>query len=159
MSSTKKDEVRLKINNEVLRSCACFNLRKVSRYVTQFYDEILQPTGLRSTQIVVLTAIDLKKGVSLSRLARELVMSPSTLSRNIAPLKRQGLVETKQQGTRGITLRLTKKGERSLQKAVPYWEDAQGHFVEILGEQAWNELNDRLAQTLVATRSGGSSNL
>ena len=150
--SRPKEPMKYKSSAEILRSCACFNLRKASRSVTQFYDEMLQPTGLRSTQVVVLTAITTNDDLSLTRLARELVMSPSTLSRNLAPLKRQGLVEAKQPGTRGITLRLTKKGERLLQKAVPYWEAAQDRFVEIVGEQGWNELNDRLARTLAATR-------
>lgn len=142
----------MKTGSEILQSCACFNLRKASRSVTQFYDEILQPAGLRSTQVVVLTAIYTDKDVSLSRLARELVMSPSTLSRNLAPLKREGLVEAKRQGTRGISLRLTRKGEKSLEKALPYWEAAQNRFLEIVGEEGWNELNRRLARTLAATR-------
>lgn len=141
-----------KTGSEILQSCACFNLRKASRSVTQFYDEMLQPTGLRSTQVVVLTAIYAEKDLSLSRLARELVMSPSTLSRNLAPLKREGLVEAKRHGTRGISLRLTRKGEKSLEKALPYWEAAQSRFVEIVGEEGWNELNQRLARTLAATR-------
>jgi DNA-binding MarR family transcriptional regulator len=141
-----------KSSSEILRSCACFNLRKASRSVTQFYDEMLQPTGLRSTQLVVLTAIHTEKDLSPSRLARELVMSPSTLSRNLTPLKREGLVEAKKQGARGISLRLTRKGERSLEKALPYWEAAQSRFIEIVGEEGWNELNERLARTLAATR-------
>lgn len=143
--------MKYKTSSEILRLCACFNLRKASRSLTQFYDEMLQPTGLRSTQVVLLTAIQSEKDLSPSRLARELVMSPSTLSRNLAPLKREGLVEVKKQGTRGISLRLTRKGERSLTKALPYWEAAQRRFVEIVGEEEWNQLNDRLARTLAAT--------
>lgn len=145
--------MKYKTSNEILRSCACFNLRKASRSVTQFYDEMLQPTGLRSTQVVLLTAIEGEKDLSPSRLARELVMSPSTLSRNLAPLKREGLVEVRKQGIRGVGLRLTRKGERSLEKALPYWEAAQNRFVEIVGEKGWNDLNDRLARTLAVTRS------
>ena len=34
--------------------CACFNFRKASRAVTQFFDETLAPSGLRSTQLVIL---------------------------------------------------------------------------------------------------------
>ena len=42
---------------EVLRTCGSFNLRKATRVVTQLYDDILQPTGLRSTQVVLLVAL------------------------------------------------------------------------------------------------------
>ncbi len=42
---------------EAGRVCACFNFRKASRAVTQFFDVALQPSGLRSTQFVILVRI------------------------------------------------------------------------------------------------------
>lgn len=138
---------------EVLSSCACFNLRKASRSVTQLYDEMLQPTGLRSTQVVLLTVLAASDdGLSLNRLARELVTSPSTASRTLQPLKREGLIESKRQGPRGINIRLSSKGAQALREALPYWEKAQARFVELVGQKSWIDLNDKLARTLAATR-------
>ena len=37
-------------------ACACFNLRKATRMVTQLYDEALKPAGIRATQLTVLAA-------------------------------------------------------------------------------------------------------
>ena len=34
---------------EMARACACLGFRKASRSVTQFYDQLLAPCGLRST--------------------------------------------------------------------------------------------------------------
>ncbi len=42
--------------SEMASSCACFQFRKASRSVTQLYDQILAPVGLRSTQVVILVA-------------------------------------------------------------------------------------------------------
>jgi hypothetical protein len=49
--TTQLDGVKLGI---VANTCACFNLRKASRTVTQLYDEILQPSGLLATQFTLL---------------------------------------------------------------------------------------------------------
>jgi hypothetical protein len=76
---------------EVLRTCGSFNLRKATRVITQLYDDILQPTGLRSTQVVLLVALAAEGEMSMSYMARELIMSPSTLSRTFLPLEREGL--------------------------------------------------------------------
>src|SRR5438552_6327728 len=78
---------------EAARTCACFNFRKASRSVTQLFDQILAPTGLRSTQLVILVTGQLLGPSSIARLARELVMDRSTLTRNLKPLLAMGLLQ------------------------------------------------------------------
>ena len=78
---------------EMARTCACFNFRKASRSVTQLFDQMLAPTGLRSTQLVILITGELLGPSSIARLARELVMDRSTLTRNLKPLLSMGLLQ------------------------------------------------------------------
>ncbi len=137
---------------EILRTCGSFNLRKATRVVTQLYDDILQPTGLRSTQVVLLVALAAEGEMSVSYMARELVMSPSTLSRTLLPLERDGLIESTSNGKRGKLVRLTAAGERALHHVIPYWHKAQEKFLGQVGAPAWTELNERLASLVAATR-------
>lgn len=137
---------------EILHSCGSFNLRKASRVVTQLYDDILQPTGLRSTQVVLLVALAAEGEISMSYMARELLMAPSTLSRTLIPLERDGLIDITANGKRGKLVRLTAAGESALHQAVPYWQKAQETFLEQAGAAAWAELNERLAGLVAATR-------
>src|SRR3989449_8361718 len=44
-------------DRERLSPCVCSTLRMVSRAVTQLYDDILRPSGLRVTQFSILGAI------------------------------------------------------------------------------------------------------
>lgn len=150
----KKQDANLNItlNREALALCGCFNLRKASRLVTQLYDDILQPTGLRSTQVVILMMLAMEEDISLTRLARELVLSPSTLHRNLLPLERDGLVESSTIGNRGRMVRLTTNGKETLLKAVPYWQKAQEKFITLVGPQMWQELAGQLADTVTAVR-------
>jgi DNA-binding MarR family transcriptional regulator len=136
----------------VLRTCGSFNLRKATRVITQLYDDILQPTGLRSTQVVLLVTLAAEGEMSMSYMARELIMSPSTLSRTLVPLERDGLIDITSNGKRGKLVRLTTNGETALINAVPYWQKAQEKFLEQVGDTAWTELNEKLAGIIAATR-------
>ena len=138
---------------ELLDNCGTFNLRKASRAVTQMYDDILAPTGFRSTQIVVLIALACKRDVSLATLARTLVVSPSTLSRNLRPLERDGFIEIVSKGKRQKSVQLTEAGELALQEAMPYLSKADEKFTNMVGMDQWQTLNKELARTVSAIRN------
>lgn len=138
----------------VARDCACFNLRKASRAVTQLFDDLLEPTGLRSTQFVILVAIAVYGPSSVARLAREMVMDPSTMARNLRPLETAGLVErTRSRGVRGRHVLLTETGRRALESAMPFWESAQDQFIDRFGRDTWATLAPLLGRAVTATRS------
>ncbi len=138
---------------ELLDNCGTFNLRKASRAVTQMYDDILAPTGFRSTQIVVLIALACKRDVSLATLARTLVVSPSTLSRNLRPLERDGFIEIVSKGKRQKSVQLTEAGTLALQEAMPYLSKADEKFTAMVGSTEWQMLNKQLARTISAIRN------
>ena len=147
--NTQLNMVKLGI---VANTCACFNLRKASRTVTQLYDEILQPSGLLATQFTLLVAIALAGSVTITHLAEELVMDRTTLTRNLKPLERQGLIEIapgQDQRTRVVTL--TASGREALVKAIPLWEQAQASVVEGLGQNRWSTLLSNLSDTVLLT--------
>ena len=123
---------------EAVRVCACFNLRRASRAVTRFYDEVLEPGGLRSTGFAALIAIQIEGVPTLPRLSRVLGVDRSTLTRNLQPLSRAGLVKIgSSAGARTATARLTPKGEKTLMRCVPLWKEAQGRFEGKIGQKEW----------------------
>src|SRR5215813_10538738 len=120
---------------EIIGTCACFNFRKASRSVTQLFDQILAPIGLRSTQLTILVADAVLSPCGLARLARELVMDRSTITRNIHPLVKQGLLDVSgKSGRGGKSVQSTKAGLDTLANAMPYWEEAQGQLLKRLGQ-------------------------
>jgi DNA-binding MarR family transcriptional regulator len=137
-------------------SCACFNFRKASRAVTQQFDELLQSTGLRSTQLVVLIAVAVSESPGVASLARDLVMDRSTLTRNLRPLVKQGLVKVRLgKDRRTRVVEMTPRGSDVLAEALPVWEDAQNRFVAQLGEDRWQELLSLLSMTVDSTWGRG----
>jgi DNA-binding MarR family transcriptional regulator len=141
---------------EMTRTCACFNFRKASRSVTQLFDQILAPTGLRSTQLVILFTGQLLGPCSIARLARELVMDRSTLTRNLKPLLSVGLLQlSRADNGKHKSVEVTSQGRAALVKAAPYWEQAQSHLVTRFGADHLNRIIGDLSSIVDATRSGG----
>lgn len=128
--------------------CVCANLRRASRAVTQLYDRILGPTGLRGTQVSVLVALGRAGAAPSAKIAGYLGMDPTTLSRNLAPLVRAKLVAfTPGDADRRVKLvTLTPAGRVKLAAALPYWETAQREMVEALGHDRWNPLRAELTE-------------
>jgi DNA-binding MarR family transcriptional regulator len=136
------------------RTCACLNLRMGSRSVTQFFDQALAPTGLRSTQLVILIAAERLGPSSIARLARELVMDRSTLTRNLKPLLTMQLLElTTGNNGKHKSVIVTEPGRNALVRAAPYWERAQGHVVSRIGAEQWNRMVADLGDIVKATRA------
>lgn len=115
--------------------CTALRFRKAARRVSQIYDAYLEPHGLTITQYGVLAHIKRLDGTSIGALAAELVMDPTTLTRNLQPLLKRDLISLapSEQDRRTRSLRLTAHGRAALDKARSGWEQAQAHVAKVLG--------------------------
>jgi len=137
-------EQRMRVRNE----CTGQSLRRATRTISRIYDETLAPSGLRGTQFSLLIALSFFEQAPLLRVAEELSLDRTTLTRNLQPLERAGLVASspgKDQRVR--LLRLTEAGRRALQRAYPLWEKAQAKVVKALGQGRWMTLLQGLDAT------------
>lgn len=134
-------------------ACTCFNLRKATRAITQLYDEILRPSGLRATQFSLLTVIWVMGKASITRLAEEAVMERTTLARNLDLLEKQELIRIEPgEDARVREVSLTPAGHDSLAAAFPYWRKAQALVSENLGAGRVNRLLADLSATVAAAQ-------
>lgn len=131
---------------EISRLCTVFNLRKASRAMTRMYDEDIASSGLRANQFTMLVALCRAAPAKISRLAEVLGADRSTLTRNLAPLERDGLIaSTAGRDRRARVFTITQKGSAVLEKAIPLWEQAQRRAVEGLGYGRWRGFLDDLS--------------
>jgi DNA-binding MarR family transcriptional regulator len=125
--------------------CTGFGVRKAARALSRIYDEALAPAGLRGTQFNLLVALSLAGEAPVAKVADELGLDRTTLTRNLAPLERDGLVKSVADADRRVRrLRLTERGHEVLADALPRWERAQRQVVAALGKARWRELMDGL---------------
>jgi DNA-binding MarR family transcriptional regulator len=122
--------------------CNCLAVRQAARHITQFYDQIMAPTELRTTQFSILAKLQRLGPLTINALATKMVMDRTTLGRTIQPLVRQGLVAVVRgpADRRSKELRLTDNGADRLRDAIKQWIRAQDRFAEIFGSERTAEL-------------------
>ena len=122
--------------------CTCLAVRQAARHVTQFYDQCLAPSGLRTTQFSILAKLKRLGPMTINALAADLVMDRTTLGRNILPLQRQGLIDVVKgrADRRSKELHVTDAGAERLRAAVKGWVQAQTQFEEVFGGKRTSEL-------------------
>ncbi len=134
------------------KTCTCFNLRKAARRITSFYDTALKPSGLKVTQMTLLTAIRVLEPVTINQLAKAIVMDRTTLSRNVSLLSKKTMIHIEPgDDLRTRKISLTEQGHRALVSAFPLWQKAQSEIINKLGEDRWTWLLNGISD-LVAVR-------
>ena len=134
-----------------LAECNCLAIRQAARHVTQFYDQLFAPVGLRATQFAILSQIRRQGPMTISTLAGLLVTDRTTLGRNILPLQRDGLIEIAAfpGDRRRRELRLTDVGLAKHAAALECWAVAQQRFEAVFGGERAATLR-RLLRDVVA---------
>src|SRR6476661_2372786 len=132
-------------------NCVCFNLRWVTRAVTQFYDSEMRRHGIRPTQGTILASLIAKDSWNMAELSDWLGMERTTLVRNLRPLQRDGLVKVGGGGRgRVVELAITAKGRKQVEKIMPAWKSAQSAAVKTLGEKRWSAILSDLETAALA---------
>jgi DNA-binding MarR family transcriptional regulator len=125
-------------------------LRKATRRVSQIYDRSLEQAGMTVTQYGLLGQLARYDGIGIGALAEKLIMDPTTLTRNLRPLERRGLVAMKpdKNDKRSRCLHLTASGRAAFEQAVPAWVRAQRRVEDALGGSETAALNEALDRVL-----------
>lgn len=141
-------EERLGISFPAIEHSPCAALRAANRAVSQLYDLVLSPTGLKATQFVILHAIYEKGEIAQCEFARNHAVAVETLSRRFSGLRSKGYIQVRTGDRHGERIySLTQKGREVLIYAGPYWERAQERLRKMLGENDWRatrQLMDRV---------------
>ena len=114
-----------------LKNCKCFKIRKASRLVTQVYDKKLQSLDLKITQFSILSFIATSGKINLIKLANELFMDRTTLTRGLEILKKKKYIKNLgDKDSRKRIVSLTKEGLDIIDKAIPLWMEAEEEIFE-----------------------------
>src|SRR5438552_15062565 len=81
------------LDMSAMENCVCFNLRWVTRAVTQFYDAEMRRHGIRPTQGSILASLQTKDSWNMAALSDSLAMDRTTLVPNLRPSQPAGLVQ------------------------------------------------------------------
>jgi DNA-binding MarR family transcriptional regulator len=127
--------------------CACANLRRAARAVSQVYDDELRGTGLTIAQFTLLQALTLAGDITQGGLGRLLVIDSTTLTRTLQPLERKGWIERRTgKDRRERQIVLTRAGRSRFARAIPAWNQAQDRLRRRVGRREWAKLMQELSR-------------
>lgn len=122
------------------RSCASANLRKTERLITRHYDSYLERAGVTAVQLPMLAMIHAAAEPTFRLMTEQLELDRSTLSRNLALLKKLGLIDIGPSlGPKPGRISLTAKGRKVLTLAHDQWKRAHHDLMKLMGGQTYVE--------------------
>jgi DNA-binding MarR family transcriptional regulator len=136
-----QDELPFETTLRVRDTCLCLHVQRAARAVARRYDEALRPLGLTNFQFSLLMSINRPQPPSMGQVSALLAMDRTTLTANLKPLERRGLVTIAPDpdDRRSRLLTLTPAGRSLLAAAMPVWEKTQ-EIAERLVTQAGPDL-------------------
>jgi DNA-binding MarR family transcriptional regulator len=124
---SKTDELAFTLTLHVRDHCLCMHVRRAARAIARRYDEALRPVGLTNGQFSLLMSLNRPAPPAMGEVAALLAMDRTTLTANLKPLERRGLLAVLPDGKdkRSRRLALTDEGRTVLASAMPVWHAAQ----------------------------------
>jgi DNA-binding MarR family transcriptional regulator len=139
--------------------CNCLAARQAARYLTAAYDQALSPANLRATQFSILYRLAKNGSLTIGELAGSMAMDRTTLSSNLKPLERDGLLEmVPGQDRRVKKVVVTKAGLSRYRIAFPLWQAVQQEFEDNYGQKRAETLRNSLRNVLNSGFSPWSEN-
>jgi DNA-binding MarR family transcriptional regulator len=108
------------------RRCVCAAARRKSRELTRAFEKAMRGSGVRGAQFSLLATLVQTGPMPTARLADFLGLERTTLTRNLRPLIRDGLVRIDEDEDRRVhKVAITPAGEAGARRAFPFWKKAQ----------------------------------
>ncbi|MBN8901598.1 MAG: MarR family transcriptional regulator [Rhodospirillales bacterium 69-11] len=117
-------------------ACLCLQVQRAARALARRFDDAFRPVGLTSGQFSLLMALNRPDPPTMGQVAATLAMDRTTLTANLKPLEKQGLLTVVPDAAdrRVRRLVLTEAGRTALRRALPAWEATQAALHATLGD-------------------------
>jgi DNA-binding MarR family transcriptional regulator len=133
MSSS--DQLSWDATRHVRETCLCICVQRAARALARHFDDALRPAGLTHGQYSLMIALNQDVPPIMNEVAAALAMDRTTLTANLKPLERDGLVKiaVDQKDKRSRRLIITTKGRATLKAAFPAWKAAHAEIDSTVG--------------------------
>lgn len=128
-------ELSWEATKHVRETCLCIRVQRAARALARHFDDALRPLGMTHGQYSLLVALNQSEPPIMSAVAAALAMDRTTLTANLKPLERDGLVKiaVDQKDKRSRRLIITTKGRATLKAAFPIWKAAHAELDDAVG--------------------------
>jgi DNA-binding MarR family transcriptional regulator len=137
-NSGKNIDLPLATTHLVRDKCLCLHVHRAARALARRFDDELRPLDLTNGQFSLLMSLNRPEAPTLGSVASLLAMDRTTLTANLKPLERRGLlaISVDREDRRSRRLALTAAGRRLLTKAYPIWKSTHADIERLVGSAA-----------------------
>jgi len=131
---SKPPQLALAVTHHVRDNCLCLHVQRAARALARRFDEVLRPLDLTNGQFSLLVSLNRPEAPSIGSVAALLAMDRTTLTANLKPLERRGLlkVSVDKEDRRSRRLAITAAGRALLSKAFPLWKQAHAETEHLI---------------------------
>jgi len=124
---SKAESLSFATTIEVRDNCLCLHVQRAARALARRFDDAFRPVGITHGQFSLLMSLNRPQPARIREVSNLLAMDRTTLTANLKPLERRGLVEVAADPSdrRGRLLALTPAGRDLLAAAMPLWRRTQ----------------------------------
>ncbi len=116
------------------RECINGKVRRLQKMIYNYYQKELKPFNVKGSMLSILFIIGKRKDVNQKSIYNQLILDPSTMSRDIKKLKERGFIEIRKgEDSRNTIINITRKGEEFLEEVSPVWRQLHHNVAEVLG--------------------------
>jgi DNA-binding MarR family transcriptional regulator len=144
---SKRENLPFAITGRVRDACLCLHAQRAARALARRYDEALKSARLTNGQFSLLMALNRPEPPTIGMVSALLAMDRTTLTANLKPLERRGLVKVTpdENDRRSRRMALTPAGRQVLAAAYPLWRRAQAATLRRLARSDAKRLRADLA--------------
>jgi DNA-binding MarR family transcriptional regulator len=139
---SKRTVTAISVTQQVRDTCLCLHVQRAARAVARRYDDALRPMQLTNGQFSLLMSLNRTEAPSIGSVAALLAMDRTTLTANLKPLERRGLVKVAVDAAdrRSRLMSLTPAGRTLLAATIPLWKRAQTMNERLVSPSGCNRL-------------------
>lgn len=132
---SKRAAPPVSVTHQVRDACLCLHVHRAARALARRFDDAFRPLGITSGQFSLLMSLNRATPASIGAVATLLAMDRTTLTANLRPLERRGLlkVSVDPDDRRRRALALTPAGRKLLGVAVPVWKRTHAEIERKIG--------------------------
>lgn len=143
---SKSSQVPYETTIHVRDTCLCLHVQRAARALARHFDDALRGVGLTHGQFSLMMSLNRPTPPTMGEVSQVLAMDRTTLTANLKPLERRGLVAVgvDEKDRRSRRVALTAEGEAVLAAATPIWIASHAEIDARLGADKADDLRAML---------------
>jgi DNA-binding MarR family transcriptional regulator len=113
--------------------CLYYSANALARLMTRMADEVFATTGLSASYAFLLMTVNAKPGIQPLEISRQMMLTPSTISRLIEKMEHKGLLIRRING-RYTEVHPTEESLKLDQQIKTAWKDLKLRYSRVLGK-------------------------